>query len=99
MKESDPTRLETEPATRRGGRRRRVARRNVASRTHGATLNGRPLERFLKENASGLTFLGVTLGVFISRKFLILPVAVALMLAQEKLGTAGLDRVRDAVRS
>jgi hypothetical protein len=56
------------------------------------------VERFLKDNAAGLTFLGVTLGVFVSRKFLILPVAVALMLAQEKLVGAGLDRVRNAVR-
>jgi hypothetical protein len=56
------------------------------------------MERFLKENAAGLTFLGMTLGVFVSRKFLVLPVAVALMMAQEKLVGAGLDRVRELVR-
>ena len=59
---------------RRGGARIRVARNGNAT-----------LEQFLKENASGLTFLGVTLGVFLSRKFLVLPVAVGLMLAQERL--------------
>jgi hypothetical protein len=55
------------------------------------------LEQFLKKNAGSLTFLGVTLGVFISRKFLILPVAIGLMLAQEKLGAAGLERAQRAV--
>jgi hypothetical protein len=55
------------------------------------------MDRFLRENASSLTFLGVTLGVFLSRKFLILPVAVGLMLAQEHLATPGLQRARRAV--
>ena len=59
---------------RRGGPRARVARNGNAG-----------LEQFLKENASSLTFLGVTLGVFLSKKFLVLPVAVGLMLAQDKL--------------
>ena len=95
MKEAE-TRLETEVRTARGGRRRRrMSRRNGSL---GRTGDSKIIERFLKENAAGLTFLGVTLGVFVSRKFLILPVAVALMLAQEKLVAAGLDRVRDAVR-
>jgi len=62
-------------------------------------MKGLMLERFLKDNSSALTFLGVTLGVFVSRKFLILPVAVGLMLAQEKLAVPGLARVQKAVRS
>lgn len=64
----------TAAGARRGGPRARAARSGNAG-----------LEKFLKENASSLTFLGVTLGVFLSRKFLILPVAVGLMLAQDRL--------------
>jgi hypothetical protein len=100
MKEAETARLETEPRTERKGRRRRpTARRTGSLRRAEASRNGRVVERFLKDNAAGLTFLGITLGVFVSRKFLILPVAVAMMLAQEKLVEAGLDRVRQAVRS
>jgi hypothetical protein len=97
MKEADATRLEMEPGTRRRGRRRRAGRR-AGSVARGPSRNGQRMERFLKDNAAGLTFLGITLGVFVSRKFLVLPVAVALMLAQEKLVSVGLDRVRQAVR-
>lgn len=88
MKESGTeSRLEESLRTGRGSRRRpRNGGRNGT------------LEQFLKENASGLTFLGVTLGVFVSRKFLILPVAVALMMAQEQLAAAGLERARRRVR-
>ena len=75
------------PAARRGGPRPRVAR----------SVNG-SLEQFLRENASSLTFLGVTLGVFLSRKFLILPVAVGLMLAQERLIQMDPARLRKAFR-
>ena len=50
------------------------------------------LERFLKANSAALTFVGITLGVFVSRKFFALPVATALMLAQDKLGKASLER-------
>lgn len=97
MKETETSRLETESRTgRTGRRRRRMSRRNGPG---GRPSSARPVERFIKENAAGLTFLGVTLGVFVSRKFLVLPVAVALMMAQEKLVGAGLDRVRDVVRS
>ena len=96
MKEAETTRLEAEVRTGRGRRRRRMARRTGFAVQAD---DSRIVERFLKDNASSLTFLGVTLGVFVSRKFLILPVAVALMLAQEKLVAAGLDRVRNAVRS
>jgi len=60
--------------------------------------DGSSLEQVLRDNASGLTFLGITLGVFVSRKFLILPVAIGLMLAQDKLVEAGLERARQAVR-
>ena len=94
MREAETTRLETEPRVGRR-RRRRMSRTN---RSFGRTGRDRRVEQFLRDNASGLTFLGITLGVFVSRKFLILPVAVALMLAQEKLVAAGLDRVRQAVR-
>lgn len=96
MKDPETTRLETEVRTGRTGRRRRRMSRKI--RVVGRTDDSRIAERFLKDNAAGLTFLGITLGVFVSKKFLILPVAVALMLAQEKLVAAGLDRVRDAVR-
>jgi hypothetical protein len=97
MKEADAI-LGTEPRVRAGRRRRRIARRTGALPRGSAARNGRRVEQYLKNNAAGLTFLGVTLGVFVSRKFLILPVAVALMLAQEKLVSAGLERVREAVR-
>ena len=89
--------METMTRTGRIGRRgRRMSRRNGAG--------GRPttrtgMERFLKDNATGLTFLGITLGVFVSKKFLVLPLAVALAMAQEKLVGASLDRVREVVRS
>ena len=72
---------------RRGGPRARIARNGNAT-----------LEQFLKENASSLTFLGVTLGVFLSRKFLILPVAVGLMLAQDRLMQLDPTRLRRALR-
>ena len=57
------------------------------------------LEDLLRENASSLTFLGITLGVFVSRKFLVLPLAIGLMLAQDKLAVPGLERARRAVTS
>ena len=72
---------------RRGGARIRVARNGNAT-----------LEQFLRENASGLTFLGVTLGVFLSRKFLVLPVAVGLMLAQDRLTQMIPSRARRGLR-
>ena len=92
MKESE-TRVEGAMSTRRSRRGFRGGRRQ---RTEA---NGKApsLDRFLRENASALTFLGVTLGVFISRKFLVLPLAVGLMMAQEKLAAPGLARARKAV--
>jgi hypothetical protein len=41
------------------------------------------LGRFVRDNSSLLTFAGLTLGVFLSRKFFVLPLAVAFTLAQE----------------
>jgi hypothetical protein len=87
MKETE-TRMAGESVSRGRFRRGRRASRRT---------NAPSFERILRENAAGLTFLGVTLGVFVSRKFLILPVAIGLMLAQEKLADAGLERARRAV--
>jgi hypothetical protein len=96
MKEPETAaRVEGETSSRRVPRGRRAARRNGPR----GRMPGRPtMEQFLMENASSLTFFGVTLGVFLSRKFLILPVAVGLMLAQEHLAKAGLDRARRSLR-
>jgi hypothetical protein len=85
MKEPEGVpRVEAETGTRRPRRSRAGTRRGGPRLRVASSVNG-SLEQFLRENASSLTFLGVTLGVFLSRKFLILPVAVALMLAQERL--------------
>ena len=83
-----------------GSRQARTRRRSGRRRPLQAAfdLRERTLDQFLKGNASALTFLGITLGVFISRRFFALPVAVAAMLAQETLGMAGLSRARQAVR-
>ncbi len=84
MKEPETApRMEEMTGTRRPRRLAAGARRGARIRV--ARNGNATLEQFLKENASGLTFLGVTLGVFLSRKFLVLPVAVGLMLAQERL--------------
>jgi hypothetical protein len=81
---------------RRGGRR---LSRGRAGRLLGASRSQEwALERILKNNSSAITFLGITLGVFISRRFFALPVAVALMMAQDTLGTAGLVRARKVVQ-
>lgn len=56
------------------------------------------IEQFLTSNSAAFTCLGITLAVFVSRKFLILPVAIALMLVQEKLADAGLERAERLVR-
>lgn len=50
------------------------------------------VERVLRANASGLTLLGLTLGVFVSRKFFVLPVAVWAMLLQDVLARAVRER-------
>jgi hypothetical protein len=66
----------TASARARGAKRR--------SRTEGtASFSAEDLGRFVQANSGLLTFAGLTLGIFVSRKFLVLPVAVALTLAQE----------------
>jgi len=87
IEELTGTRRPRRTMARRGGARIRVARNGNAT-----------LEQFLRENASGLTFLGVTLGVFLSRKFLVLPVAVGLMLAQDRLTQMIPSRARRGLR-
>src|SRR5258706_568375 len=42
----------------------------------------------IKANSSALTFLGITLGVFVSRKFFVVPIGVGAMLAQDFLRRA-----------
>src|SRR5204862_388477 len=42
----------------------------------------------IKANSSALTFLGITLGVFISRKFFVVPIGIGAMLAQDFLRRA-----------
>ncbi len=78
--------------------RRSTARARRGTRVRSARTGNGSLEEFLKENASSLTFLGVTLGVFLSRKFLILPVAVGLMLAQDRLARMDADSLRKVFR-
>jgi len=82
-----------------GSRQARTRRRNGRRRPIQSAIDfrDRSLDQFLKGNSSALTFLGITLGVFISRRFFDLPVAVALMMAQETLGMAGLSRAKQAV--
>jgi len=85
MKEPEVApRIEEMTGTRRPRRSMAGARRGGA-RIRAARNGNATLEQFLRENASGITFLGVTLGVFLSRKFLVLPVAIGMMLAQDRL--------------
>ena len=63
------------PEERRGRRRKRSARK--PEREPG------DLGRLLLSQSAAWTFLGLTLGVFVSRKFFILPLAVALTVTQE----------------
>jgi hypothetical protein len=44
---------------------------------------GEDMNGVILKNSAALTFLGLTLGTFISRKFLVVPVAVLVTLAQE----------------
>lgn len=55
-----------------GIRTRSTSRRGRGSRGAAAAPG---LDRWLRSNAGALTFAGLTLGVFVSRKFLVLPVA------------------------
>jgi hypothetical protein len=54
---------------------------------------GQDLNGVILKNSAALTFLGLTLGTFISRKFLVVPVAVLVTLAQE----FGKDRLLEKV--
>jgi hypothetical protein len=51
------------------------------------SVSGEPagLAQLIKANASAFTFLGITGGVFVSRKFLIVPVGIGAMLVQDWL--------------
>ena len=61
-----------------------------------ATFASEDLGRLIQAHSGLLSFAGLTLGVFVSRKFLVLPLAVALTLAQEmakeRLGVDGRSR-------
>ena len=60
-------------------RTRRRSRRSAA-----ASEPGDP-SRLLQSPSALLTFLGITLGVFVSRKFFVVPLAVVVTLGQELL--------------
>jgi hypothetical protein len=77
------------------GRRRR---RRLRSSRGMRSMRSQSVEEFLRNNSAALSSIGVTLAVFVSRKFLILPVAIAVMMIQEKLAAAGLDRAERIVR-
>jgi len=55
--------------------RRRRGRRRIQAKGD--------LDRLLQVHSGSLTFLGLTLGVFVSKKFFMIPLAVAASLAQE----------------
>ena len=61
-----------------------------------ATFSSEDMNRLVQAHSGLLTFAGLTLGVFVSRKFFVLPVAVAFTLAQEmakeRLGADGRSR-------
>ena len=61
-------------------RSRRAARRERGEATSPVFEEG-----FIQNHGSTLSFLGLTLGVFISRKFLVLPIAVALTFVMDAL--------------
>ena len=48
-----------------------------------ASFSSGDLGRLVEAHSGLLTFAGLTLGVFVSRKFLVLPLAVAFTIAQE----------------
>jgi hypothetical protein len=80
------------PVGRRGSTSpvRSKVRRPSTSRAPLTSGGGRGWSGLLQENASAFTFLGITLGVFVSRKFFVVPVAIAAMMAQDLL-KSGLD--------
>ncbi len=77
--------FETASASSRRRARRRGRRPAEAAVTASSALNeaGRDLNRLILAHSGSLTFLGLTLGVFVTRKFLMVPIAVAACLAQE----------------
>lgn len=77
--------FESETAPRRGRRR---------GRRGGAEEEKSGLDRVLRVHSGSLTFLGMTLGVFVSKKFFMLPLAVAVALAQEYAKDRFLPRSR-----
>lgn len=73
---------------------RRGARRAARRGRRAAGPRGMDLEGLVRAHAGSLTFLGLTLGIFVSRKFFVLPVAVAATLFQDVLARS----VEKAVR-
>lgn len=67
--------LETDPGTWRSGRRK--TRRGIRD------AGGGDFDRMLRTHSGTLTFLGLTLGVFVSKKFFMIPLAVAAALGQD----------------
>jgi hypothetical protein len=67
--------LEIDPGTWRSGRRK--------TRRNGREAGAGDFDRILRVHSGTLTFLGLTLGVFVSKKFFMIPLAVAAALGQE----------------
>ncbi len=59
--------------------------RRAARRDRGDAVSPVFEEGFVQNHGSTLSFLGLTLGVFISRKFLVVPIAVALTFVMDAL--------------
>jgi hypothetical protein len=66
-------------------RHRRGPRTRAGSGAESSSLG---LDRWIRDCSSVCTFLGLTLGVFVSRKFLILPLAVAAITVQDTVRAA-----------
>ena len=71
-------------------RTRSKGRRSSSTRPSSFSRGSRSWSGLLEANASAFTFLGITLGVFVSRKFFAVPVAVAVMMVQDMI-KSGLD--------
>jgi hypothetical protein len=67
--------LESDLGTWRGGRRK--------TRRNGKETGPGEFDRMLRTHSGTLTFLGLTLGVFVSKKFFMIPLAVAASLGQD----------------
>ena len=71
-----------------GGKVSMSSRRSRSGRSRpqaeaGASFSSGDLGRLVQAHSGLLSFAGLTLGVFVSRKFLVLPLAVAFTIAQE----------------